>query len=575
MSSMFAMPQSSSASFGSGFPWTGPTFQPQQTSMPRGYGAPQSYAQPPMMMPSYMPMQMPMMMPSSLYGGFSPYAGASAFAGGGFAGAGAFAGGFGMPFMGYNPYASASAFAGGGFGLPYMGYSPFSGASAFGGVSNFNNMMLPGLLGNSFTNTTRLTNNNNVLGINNLLQALLLPSSAPVANNNSSLSLLNLLLGGAGASASATAGNGLASANASAISTSSLLNALLGANTTNTSNNSNSLLNALLGTLRPTATAGATATAGNGTATATASASSNSNLLSALLGGGGTNSNNSLLALLLSQLLNNNNNTIVRPTTPTTTAPTTTTTPTTTVVTPPTTTTTTTPTTTTTVQGPTNVAWGDPHFVYTHNGKKLQFDFQGQAGKTFNLFKDGTINVNSKFKAWKGHNGATVMENFGFNLNGKKLFFEKGNATLDGVALKKDEVVTFDTGIAVPNKPGETYKGTIKFTGKDLEVNTGEYFFKALDRGEYMDLHVQGTNIGIRANGLDPTGVQGETVDIDHKNYGKGGRTGPNAQGEGYLNYKMADYLVDDLWDTQHVYKEDQHAVQLGVAKGQAATGTK
>lgn len=224
---------------------------------------------------------------------------------------------------------------------------------------------------------------------------------------------------------------------------------------------------------------------------------------------------------------------------------------------------------------------GDPHFYA--NGKAL-FDFQGEADKLFNIFSDGKqagqeLIINARFDK---HLEGTIMGKAGIQVAGRKLTLDKnGDVTLDGKPMGSK---SYEWDTRIPGKrPGEVLRATAQYDKKTktLTINSGEYQVKGIIDPAGLRFDIQPTEAGIAANGTTAQGVQGEILDPAHQQKIKNSlsgkahyKLGKNAQGEGFLNYGMKDYLVNDLFDTNFAYlpKDTQarYGQQLSIKAGGA-----
>lgn len=224
-----------------------------------------------------------------------------------------------------------------------------------------------------------------------------------------------------------------------------------------------------------------------------------------------------------------------------------------------------------------NRVWGDPHIEYKdQTGKTRKYDFQGEGNQWFNAIQDGNLTMNAFFTPW-GSPDMTVMTKIGMDINGQKLSADvNGKPTLNGEELKAGQTYSFDSGITDIN--GDPLKASVTLDEKGvINVNSGEYQFQLIKQGSksgnYFDVHSGTTEAGSYANGKTPDGFMGPIFDPNFENFGKDGKQGKGAQGEGFLDKKKDDYKVGDAFDQPKYTGTKDVEAQWGVlAKKGAGT---
>jgi hypothetical protein len=157
--------------------------------------------------------------------------------------------------------------------------------------------------------------------------------------------------------------------------------------------------------------------------------------------------------------------------------------------------------------------WGDPHFREADGGR---FDVQKE-GK-FNILKDKGISFTADFQKVAARPGQTidpkndkrptVTKSADLVIDGKKIHIDaKGKTTVNGKELKNFDPVTLgpDSSIA------KTIDGSIL-------IQTGEYtiLFDSVGNGNRLDFAVKSGSDGVSADGVNPSGLLGETFDSDN-----------------------------------------------------------
>ncbi|WP_303674570.1 hypothetical protein [Vampirovibrio chlorellavorus] len=157
--------------------------------------------------------------------------------------------------------------------------------------------------------------------------------------------------------------------------------------------------------------------------------------------------------------------------------------------------------------------WGDPHFREADGGR---FDVQKE-GK-FNILKDKGISFTADFQKVPAKAGEiidpkndkrpTVTKSADLVIDGKKIHIDaSGKTTVDGKELKNFDPVTLG--------PNSSIAKTID--GSTL-IQTGEYtiLFESVGKGQRLDFAVKSGGNGVGADGVNPSGLLGETFDADN-----------------------------------------------------------
>lgn len=183
---------------------------------------------------------------------------------------------------------------------------------------------------------------------------------------------------------------------------------------------------------------------------------------------------------------------------------------------------------------------GDPHVREADGG---HFDFQGVAGRTYNLINDTGFIFNAKFQPYAG-SGATTMGEIGGIISGpwgtSRIQVNAHSQTpvmVDGAPVNPNESVRLaDGGSLSVSKDGRT----IHFTTREGYQNT--ITLQGKGDGAYLDYAVKSGTQGVGFDGKMPGGLVGHTFDGDGK--ARNGRTGAGAQGEGAIDGTYTDYEV-------------------------------
>lgn len=157
--------------------------------------------------------------------------------------------------------------------------------------------------------------------------------------------------------------------------------------------------------------------------------------------------------------------------------------------------------------------WGDPHFREADGGR---FDVQNE-GK-FNILKDKNISFTADFQKVPAKAGEiinpqndkrpTVTKSADLVIDGKKIHIDAtGKTTVNGKELKNFDPVTLG--------PNSSIAKTID--GSTL-IQTGEYtiLFESAGKGQRLDFAVKSGSDGVAADGVNPSGLLGETFDPDN-----------------------------------------------------------
>ncbi len=179
--------------------------------------------------------------------------------------------------------------------------------------------------------------------------------------------------------------------------------------------------------------------------------------------------------------------------------------------------------------------WGDPHFVGGDGGK---FDVQGEAGKIYNLLSDFNLVMRGLFedagdgKTVVGETGVTVGNENGASTNIN--FRKDGSARINGQLMEDGKIYKLADG------------GVAQLKGKTLRIKTAEgYGIKQKVVGEGDDAHIDSdvyTGKNGVYNGQMPTGLLGQTFDVDSD-----ARNSEGAQGEDAIQGQVQDYVRSAL----------------------------
>ncbi|MBI3541250.1 MAG: hypothetical protein HY073_03830 [Deltaproteobacteria bacterium] len=183
---------------------------------------------------------------------------------------------------------------------------------------------------------------------------------------------------------------------------------------------------------------------------------------------------------------------------------------------------------------------GDPHFTEADGG---HFDFQGEAGKTYNLINDSGFTLNAKFQTYNGNNNLTTMGEIGglvSGVNGSSLV--KITANGPKVTVNGSDILP---GQSVPLADGGLL--TVSADSKTVTFNTKEGYqntvtVQGTPGSSYLDYSVKSSSIGVDSDGKMPGGLVGQTFDGDGAQ--RNGKTGAGAQGEGAIQGTPTDYEV-------------------------------
>ena len=172
---------------------------------------------------------------------------------------------------------------------------------------------------------------------------------------------------------------------------------------------------------------------------------------------------------------------------------------------------------------------GDPHFIIDGH----MYDVQGENGKTYNIIKDGDLQVNSRFGSWGGT--ATVQKEIGVKVGNQKLNLnaETGKAQINGADMEVNK--SYDIG------NGQT----AVWNGSTLQVNTEEYTMQFVSRGTYIDSYVDVTSKGAEWNGVLAHGLLGQNIRDGQTVVSATDQQGTGAIAGNYRQYEAADVFAD------------------------------
>ncbi|MEW5818562.1 MAG: hypothetical protein AB1782_00090 [Cyanobacteriota bacterium] len=175
-------------------------------------------------------------------------------------------------------------------------------------------------------------------------------------------------------------------------------------------------------------------------------------------------------------------------------------------------------------------AWGDPHFIGA-DGQK--FDFQGQAGKNYNLLSDSGLQFNGHFESYG--NGKNVIGKTGLTVEGlggysSVDFNKEGVATVNGIKLRDGQSVRLADG------------GTASLHGNQLSVTTAEgYTINETTNGTYLDVDVKSGQYGVGMDGRMPGGLIGQTFHPDWES-ARPGELNPEAYAQRFEVNRLEPY---------------------------------
>ncbi len=184
---------------------------------------------------------------------------------------------------------------------------------------------------------------------------------------------------------------------------------------------------------------------------------------------------------------------------------------------------------------------GDPHVKEADGG---HFDFQGVAGKTYNLVNDTGFVLNAKFQRYAGNGNATTMGAIGGMISGplgtsmiQIDAHSQTPVTVNGASVNHGKSVQLaDGGLLSVSQDGRT----ISMTTREGYQNT--VTLQGGGEGAYLDYAIKSGTWGVNHDGRMPGGLVGHTFDGDGK--ARDGRTGGGAQGEGAIDGVYTDYEV-------------------------------
>lgn len=145
--------------------------------------------------------------------------------------------------------------------------------------------------------------------------------------------------------------------------------------------------------------------------------------------------------------------------------------------------------------------WGDPHFK---GADGMRFDFQGQAGKDYNLFSTRGIHLNGHFASYG--NGNNVVDKTGLTLGGpfnndSVTYNANGEAEVNGTEIQEGQTVELSDGSTATLQDGTLTVTTPQgYTITQTDVD-----------GQYIDIDVQTGANGVYDEGSLPGGLIGQT----------------------------------------------------------------
>lgn len=184
--------------------------------------------------------------------------------------------------------------------------------------------------------------------------------------------------------------------------------------------------------------------------------------------------------------------------------------------------------------------WGDPHVEEADGGR---FDFQGEAGKIYNLLNDSGVQINARFQSYS--EGTTTIGEIGAIVSGP------GGTSIIRINSHEDPPVRVDGRPLVPGESVRLADGgslALSADGRTITFSTREGYQNTVTvQGEgpnaYLDYSVRSSGDGVTTDGRMPGGVVGHT--FDGNNLARNGRTGSGAQGEGAIDGVYTDYEID------------------------------
>lgn len=186
-------------------------------------------------------------------------------------------------------------------------------------------------------------------------------------------------------------------------------------------------------------------------------------------------------------------------------------------------------------------ATGDPHIKGGDGGR---FDFQGRAGRMYNLLNDTNLQINAHFKGWPG--GGTAIGQIGVMLSGRG-----GYSRVYLAPQRGPSVLVRVNGRLIG--PGQSTRladgGTLHMSrdGRTVHIKSAEgYQTRITAKGaalkSHLDVHIASSRRGVVHDGRLPGGLLGHTFDTD--SVPRHGAKGRDAQGEGAIDGRASDYEV-------------------------------
>jgi hypothetical protein len=182
--------------------------------------------------------------------------------------------------------------------------------------------------------------------------------------------------------------------------------------------------------------------------------------------------------------------------------------------------------------------WGDPHLV-GFDGEK--YDVMGQAGNTYNMLSDQSLQYNATFAQFGNSDVATVISDAGLQVGASKVSLDASSrvAQVDGQDMPLNQVVNLDGGTAL-------------WDGSKLNVTNNEYSIDLTAQLDPNGTHYIDSTVNIIgdpfADGVKPHGLLGQTADGIEGQKNTGQDLGN--QGGTVIDGTVNDYQVGGLFDT-------------------------
>ena len=172
--------------------------------------------------------------------------------------------------------------------------------------------------------------------------------------------------------------------------------------------------------------------------------------------------------------------------------------------------------------------FSDPYFQI--DGRT--YEVKGEDGQTYNIVKDGDVQVNARFG---GSGGQTYQKEVGVKVGNQKLNLnaETNKAQINGADMEVNK--SYDLG------NGQT----AVWNGNTLQVNTEEYTMKFSNHGNsWINTDIDVTNKGAEWNGVLAHGLLGQNI-----RDGQTTVTGTGNQGQGAIAGVYTDYRIANVFE--------------------------